>query len=73
MNFFNVILGNLLIMLSGLSVIIPLWYVYYLIPENELTLELGLLVIIFVTGVAPFSIIFGNGKLQNKSFEECLK
>lgn len=70
---FNFIIGNFLIMLGGLSVVIPLWYAYFLIPKELITFEIGLLVIIFVTGVAPYSVIFGNGKLQNKTFEECLK
>ena len=69
----NKIIGYGLIIIGIISVIIPLWYSFIYLDESELTVEVGLITIVMVTGVSVYSVIFGYGKLQNKSLLESLK
>ena len=69
----NKIIGYSLIIIGIISVIIPLWYSFIYLDESELTVEVGLITIVMVTGVSVYSVIFGYGKLQNKSLLESLK
>lgn len=55
----RLVLGSIMMFIGGLLGISTLYYTFFYIDESELTFELGIVVIIIISGITPYLICFG--------------